>query len=157
MRADKSCPCCAHFNMYSNECCARRSITSNDSCCNFKLREQKYKILGRRIDICCNTCSNNHNGINRFCVAGLDRHEDNICPTYTTKKEEVKMEDKKYYVFNPKSGATPKKVHTTINTAVSEAERIAEIQQDTEILVVQVIVGITRPSKQFIYRNYKLP
>jgi len=110
MRADKSCPCCAHFNMYSYECASRRSITSNDSCCDFKLREQK----------------------------------------------EVKMESKKYYVFNPKAGKTPSKVHTEISTATSEAERIAEIEPNTEILVVQVVVGITHPSKQFIYRNYKL-
>jgi hypothetical protein len=108
------------------------------------------------MEIFCKDCNWNHDSCNRFCKAGLDRYEDSCCSTYqpTLKKEEVKMEDKKYYVYNIKSRMSNKE-YTTLNTAVSEAERIAEIEQDTEILVVQAVVGIIRPSKQFTYKNYK--
>jgi hypothetical protein len=104
------------------------------------------------MEIFCKDCNWNHDSCNRFCKAGLDRYEDNCCSTYQPilKKEEVKMEGKEYYVFNPKSGIS-KKMHTTTSTAIKEAERIAEMEQDTEILVIQVIVGVTHPSKQFIH------
>jgi hypothetical protein len=68
--------------------------------------------------------------------------------------EENKMKNPKYFVFNPKKGL-PKQPHATLIEAESEAKRIADIETDTEILVVQVVLGITKPSKQFIYRNYK--
>ena len=64
------------------------------------------------------------------------------------------MEDPKYFVFNPKKGL-PKQPHATLIEAENEARRIADLEPDTEILVVRVVLGVTKPSKQFIYRNYK--
>lgn len=87
------------------------------------------------------------------CSLGKNIYSDHPCFGFI-RKEEKQMEASRYYVFNPKAGA-PKVPHAAIDLAIKEAERIAEMEQNTEILVLRAVVGITHPSKQFIYRNYK--
>jgi hypothetical protein len=64
------------------------------------------------------------------------------------------MEESKFYVFNPK-GCTPTVYHSKIELATAEAERIAKLTPNTEIVVLRAIVGVTYPAKEYIYRNYK--
>lgn len=63
------------------------------------------------------------------------------------------MEDSKFFVWNPSVGRS-KVVHTGYASALKEAKRIAELEPDTEILVLCVVTGVMYPSKPFIYRSY---
>lgn len=150
-RLKRFCPNCAFFNIPACECKVNRSINSHMDCFDYRIRTNGYTP---RLELQCLTCTYNHQGLNVFCHAGLNRYVYDQCPTYNQKQKENEMEASRYYVFNPKAGA-PKVPHAAIDLAIKEAERIAEMEQNTEILVLRAVVGITHPSKQFIYRNFK--
>jgi hypothetical protein len=111
----------------------------------------------RRIECQCKTCRIYDIGYKGgdFCSGGMNMYYSYPCNHYAPLSEREKtMESPRYYVFNPKKDI-PVQLHLNITDAENEAKRIAEKEPDTEILVVRAIVGITYPSKGYIYRNYK--
>jgi len=66
------------------------------------------------------------------------------------------MEEREFIIWNSKKGLNSSpRIHETLEDASNEAERIAELEPNTEIKVLQVVTGITYPSKKFIYRNFR--
>lgn len=153
MRAAKDCPYCERSNVAG--CNINKNIYSDHLCFDFIRKRDDEVTLLRRGEILCPGCIL-YNRYNVSCRLGRSINSRDSCFDYKTlcKKGEDKMEAAKFYVFNPKKGL-PKQTHNSLADAESEARRIAELEQDTEILIVQAVVGITHPSKQFIYRNYK--
>jgi hypothetical protein len=152
MRKFYCCPYCARSNVAG--CNISNNIYSKYPCFDFIHKLDNSKSLERFKTLCPTCISFEAKDFN--CKKDRSVYMNLHCPEYSGKtiKEESEMEDPKYFVFNPKKGL-PKHPHATLIEAENEARRIADLEPDTEILVVRVVVGITKPSKQFIYRNYK--
>ena len=163
MRVSKLCPYCARSNVAG--CNLNKNIYSEYPCYDFiakilpNAQKEKIEMQESRYRLLCPSCYF-YNILCCECRAGRSLNSKLECFDYKlsrilrNKKEESEMEDPKYFVFNPKKGL-PKQPHATLIEAENEARRIADLEPDTEILVVRVVLGITKPSKQFIYRNYK--
>jgi hypothetical protein len=64
------------------------------------------------------------------------------------------MESGRYYVLNPKAQSS-KIPHATEDVALTEARRIAELEPDTEILVLKEVISVVYPKKLYTYKRYR--